>query len=153
MKKLILLLAVISLYAVAQAQELKDIEIKDVPAAVTEAFSKANPGIDLPMWSKGGRNYVVAFSVKGKSNEYIWITYTATGEMVQTETDVEDVSTLPPPIAVYMKQYYKIDKIRSATKVTDAKGVVIYYEDLDTGTKELMFDPKGKFIKSVKNTH
>jgi cytochrome b subunit of formate dehydrogenase len=144
MKKLIFLLAIAGLFMQANAQEQK-VSAKDVPAAVTTAFYKANPTIKDVDWSKTGINYVGGYEVDKVANS---ITYNVSGKLIESQTEIVS-SALPTPAMNYVKLNYKEDEVKKAYKVTDANDVVTYKAQVKG--KDLTFDSNGNFINSIKN--
>lgn len=142
MKKLILLLAIVGFITKSHAQKLM---AKNVPVAVTNAFSKAYPLIKDVDWSKDGSNYEAEFD-KGKVDKSV--TYDASGKLIETEVEIL-ASALPASVMEYIKKTYKEDEVKEASKITDANGTVTY--EAEVKGKDLIFDSKGNFIKSVKD--
>lgn len=142
MKKMILLLAAVGFITNLQAQKLMT---KNVPLAVTNAFSKAYPGIKDVDWSKDGSNFEAEYD-KGKIDKSV--TYDATGKLIETEVEIL-ASELPASVMEYVKKNYKEDEVKEASKITTANGNITY--EAEVKGKDLIFDSKGNFIKSVKN--
>ena len=141
MKKLILLLAIAGFCMHAQAQKLME---KNVPAAVTAAFTKTHPTIKDVDWSKDGNNYEVEYDADKVDMS---VTYTAAGNLIETEMGIE-ASALPAAVMAYLKKNYKRDMVKEASKITNAKGILTY--EAEVKGMDLIFDSKGNFIKSVK---
>jgi hypothetical protein len=138
MKKLILLLAIAGFITQTQAQILN---VKKVPETVTAAFNKTYPSVKDVDWSKDGNNYEAKYEADkiGKS-----VTYDTSGKLIETEVEIE-TSDLPAPIMEYVKNNYKADKVKEASKITDANGIVTY--EAEVKGVDLIFDSKCNFIK------
>lgn len=143
MKKLILVLALAGIITQAQAQK---IESSNVPAAVTSAFNQAHQTVKKVEWKlQDGNNYEAEYKVGGVE---MYAIYDASGNLVETKMEIEN-SALPAPVLSYVKQNYKEDEIRGASKITDANGVVTYAGKVKG--MRLLFDSNGTFINAVKN--
>jgi len=141
MKKLILLLAIAGLFTQVQAQKVM---AKDVPVAVTEAFNKAYPSLKDVDWSKDGNNYEAEYDVHKAD---VSVTYDASGKLLENEVEIK-VAAFPTPVMAYVKKNYPSNKVKEASKITDANGTVTY--EAEVKGMDLIFDSKGKFIKAVK---
>lgn len=141
MKRLILLIAIAGFFTQTQAQKL---EVKDVPVAVTSAFTESHESIVNIDWSKEGNNYVAEYNA---DNAKTSVTYDASGVLTKTQVEIL-VSALPFPVMEYLKKNDKEEEVKEASKITDANGTVTY----ETKVKgmDLIFDSRGNFIKSVK---
>ena len=142
MKKIILVLAIAGFVTEVQAQKLM---AKNVPLAVTNAFSKAYPEIKDVDWSKDGSNFEAEYD-KGKVDNSV--TYNASGKLLETEVEIL-ASELPTSVMEYVKKTYKEDEVKEASKITDANGTVTY--EAEVKGKDLIFDSKGNFIKAIKD--
>lgn len=114
-----------------------------IPAPVKAAFNRAHPGI-VPDWEKEDGSYEASFKQSGKSMSVV---LDARGTILETETDIT-VSALPEAAKNYVKEHYKGVKIKEASRIEKAGGVV-EYEALVQGT-DLIFDKNGKFLKKSK---
>ena len=142
MKKVILFLAILGFISQTQAQKIMS---KNVPVAVTNAFSKAYPTIKDVDWSKDGVNYEAEYDQDKVDKS---VTYSATGELIETEVEIA-AAALPPSVMDYVKKTYKEDEVREACKITSANGIVTY--EAEVKKIDLIFDSKGNFIKAVKD--
>lgn len=139
---MILFLAFLGFISQTQAQKIMS---KNVPVAVTKAFSKAYPTIKDVDWSKDGVNYEAEYDQDKVDKS---ATYTATGELIETEVEIK-ASALPPSVMDYVKKTYQEDEVREASKITSAKGVVTY--EAEVKRMDLIFDSKGNFLKAIKD--
>lgn len=138
MKKLILL-AVITVFMIqVQAQKLIT---KDVPAATTTAFAKANPTIQNVEWSKAGNDYEAQFTANSLATT---ATYDASGALLKT-IEIISVTELPATATEYVKKNYKVEEVEKVSKITNANNVVSYL--VKVKGIELTFDLMGGFIK------
>lgn len=113
-----------------------------VPAAVKSSLSKKYPEATKVTWEKEKGNYEANWG--GKSGEDKSVQFTPSGEFIEIVNAIQ-VSELPAPVAVYIKQHYKGAKITEAGKVTDAKGKTTF--EAEVHKKDIVFDETGKFIK------
>lgn len=138
MKKTILLLAMGFAAITANAQKVKE---ADVPVAVKATFIKQCPNTKAKGWEKEDGNYEVEFD---KDKSEMTLVIDPKGNVVATETEIK-VSELSKTIADYCAKNYAGKKIKEATKIVDAKGVVTYEAEIEK--KDVLFDANGKFIK------
>ena len=139
MKKLFLLLAIVTFVTQSHAQSLKE---KEVPMAVKKAFMKDNPKIMDAKWSKDGKNFEAEFVINGVPTAE---TYYANGKLKEDETEME-VSALPQSIKDYVKANYKGAKIKEASKLL-SKGITTY--EAEVNGKDLIFSANGKYLKTM----
>lgn len=141
MKKIILSIPVLMLLAtgVAYAQKVKS---SAVPAAAKTAVLKKYPNATGITWEKEKANYEANWG--GKSGEDMSVMFTPEGTFVE-EVMAISPSALPAGIAAYVKEKYKITKIKEAGKVTDAAGTITY--EAEVKGRDLVFDSNGKFLK------
>lgn len=142
MKKVFLLLAMFGFLFQTHAQSVL---AKNVPATVTAACMKAHPKATDVKWSKEGTKFESEFTENGKTKS---ATFDDSGMLLENEKNVAIIS-LPAPIAKYVADNYKGKKIKEAAKMTDNKGVVTY--EAEVNGKDLIFDAKGNYLKSVKD--
>jgi len=149
MKKLVMTIGLLAFFgAQLSAQEIKESE---VPAAVKEALKKQYPNVKEVEWEKEGANYEAEIELvqipmdgKGKKKEIEKsIEYTATGELIQTEEEM-DVKDLPAAINEYVSKNYPGKKIKEASKITEANGTVKYEAEVEK--QDLIFDANGAFL-------
>lgn len=143
MKKLFSLLLLCGILVNTQAQKL---EAKDVPAPVTDAFSKTNPTVKDADWKKDGKYYKVMFQVNKLDNS---ITYDINADIAKTEEGLP-VLNLPKCVADYVRINYRHHNIKKACKITDAGSIVSYKAKVDD--MYLHFDSNCNFLSSEKDT-
>ncbi|WP_448701480.1 PepSY-like domain-containing protein [Mucilaginibacter sp. AW1-3] len=119
----------------------QDVKPKDVPAAVKAGLAKKYPAATKVTWEKEKGNYEANWG--GKSGEDNSAVFTPAGVFVEIVNAIP-VSSLPKPVAPYIKEHYKTP-IKEAGKVTDAAGKLTYEAEIKG--KDLIFDETGKFIK------
>lgn len=141
MKKIILALAIAGFFTKVQAQKLMT---KNVPLAVTNAFSKAYPEIKDVEWSKDGINFEAEYDHDKVDRS---VTFNAAGDILESEVKIK-ASELPAGVMEYVKKTYDEDEVREAARITDAKGLVTY--EAEVKGNDLIFDSKGNFIKAIK---
>ncbi len=142
MKKIFLLLVIGFAATTANAQKVKEAE---VPAEVKTAFTKNYPNVKAKGWEKEDGNYEVVFD--SNKNE-MTLVIDPKGNVVQTETEIK-VSELSKTITDYCAKNYAGKKIKEASKIVDAKGVVTYEAEIEK--MDVLFDANGRFIKESKD--
>lgn len=150
MKKIIIILSVTSF--VCGNISAQDIKESDVPAAVVSAFKKQYPNVKEVEWEKEGDNYEAEIELvqvpmdgKGKKREVEKsLEYTATGELVKTEEQIE-IKALPAAINDYVNKNYPGKKIKEASKITEANGTIKYEAEVEK--QDLIFDANGAFLE------
>jgi len=150
MKKVIIILSVTSF--VCGNISAQDIKESDVPAAVVSAFKKQYPNVKEVEWEKEGDNYEAEIELvqvpmdgKGKKREVEKsLEYTATGELVKTEEQIE-IKALPAAINDYVNKNYPGKKIKEASKITEANGTIKYEAEVEK--QDLIFDANGAFLE------
>lgn len=150
MKKVIIILSVTSF--VCGNISAQDIKESDVPAAVVSAFKKQYPNVKEVEWEKEGNNYEAEIELvqvpmdgKGKKREVEKsLEYTATGELVKTEEQIE-IKALPAAINEYVNKNYPGKKIKEASKITEANGTIKYEAEVEK--QDLIFDANGAFLE------
>lgn len=138
MKKTILIIILLAFTYISNAQKLKD---SDVPTAVKTAFVKMYPGAISVEWEMENSKYEAEFKESGAETSAI---FEANGTYVQTDVEIA-VSSLPGGVSQYVTKNLKGEKIKEATKITDAKGTITY--EAEVGGKDYIFDASGVFLK------
>lgn len=149
MKKLLMTIGLLAFFgAQLSAQDIKETE---VPAPVMEAFKKQFPNVKKAEWEKEGANYEAEFELvqvpmdgKGKKREIEKsVEYTASGELIQVEEEIE-VSALPASVNDYVSKNYPGKKIKEAAKITEVSGAIKYEAEVEK--EDLIFDNNGNFL-------
>ena len=143
---LIIVLSVVMLTAFAQ--QPKD---ADVPEVVQKSFNKKFPRAQNVSWDKVDDNYKVDCIFRGRIS---YAEFTPKGEWVQTVVD-KDPKSLYPPVAKYVNEHFKKDKVILAEKATRADKQDYYYVQVGKKIKgqknlaifELFFDKTGRLQK------
>jgi len=143
MKKIFLLVALVSLICNIQAQKLMT---KEVPSAVSGAFSTSHPTIDNADWKRCGNDYEVNY-MENKAEKCV--KYDINGKLIQNSIEIKNTD-LPKPAWDYVMANYKEIEFKDAYRVTSAKGVETYEAHLNDAA--LHFDSKGTFVKSEKHS-
>ncbi|MFT3910461.1 MAG: hypothetical protein QM737_13635 [Ferruginibacter sp.] len=141
MKKIILLLFVSAGVSFAHAQKIQQ---KDVPATVEKALHTQFPDAKNIKWEKEKADYEAGFKLNGI--EYS-VVINNSGSILETEVSINS-NTLLAPISKYIAQNYPNKKIKEATKITDAKGVITY--EVEINETDVIFDRTGNFLKEIK---
>lgn len=140
MKKSILLLAIGFTTFTSFAQKMKE---ADVPTAVKTTFSKQYPGIKGAKWEKENDNYEAEFDYNKVETSAL---FNAAGSLLETEIEIK-TSELPKTVSEYVAKNLAGKKIKEASKITDAKGVVTYEAEVDEAA--YIFDRWGSFQRKV----
>lgn len=141
MKKMI----VIGLMLASMPAFAQKLDVSKVPASVMAAFNKNFSGINDAKWEKEKGNYEANFKQNGQKMSAL---FDANGGWLETETDIA-INTLPAAVTEYIAKNYKGEKIKEAAKLKMANGDDNY--EAEVKGLDLIFDAKGKFIKSVKD--
>jgi len=141
MKKIILILAIALFVNYANAQK---IDAKDLPVTVTGAFAKLYPAIKDVKWEKENGNFEANFDLNKVETSVL---FDPIGTLLETESEIK-ISELPKNATDYITKTYPNVKIKEASRIKDAKGVITY-EAAWKGI-EVTFDAKGTFIKEHK---
>ncbi len=141
MKKTVMTVALIATFlAGANAQKL---DASKVPPMVKSSFAKQFPTATAK-WEKEDGKYEAGFKVADKEMSALFST---DGKMTESEVSMKQAE-LPASVLAYVKENYKGKSIKECAKITKADGTVVY--EAEVNGKDLIFDDKGKFIKSVK---
>ncbi|GGB19395.1 PepSY-like domain-containing protein [Puia dinghuensis] len=143
MKKAFLFVCALSILAIS-AYAQKKISESSVPQVVKAKFSALYPGSKVEYWSLEGANYVAEF-MDQKKEMTIFIAPDA--KNYKTEMRIHP-SELPKEAKEYIAKHYPGKKITDAVTSADEAGNRIY--EAEVSELDLIFDGKGKFLKSVK---
>lgn len=136
MKKSILTLLISCSAIITFAQKVKP---ADVPQAVKDAQAKMYPNAEHTKWEKEGANYEAEF----ENNEVeTSVVYSADGIMLETEIEIAATS-LPQAAQDYVKNTLGGKKIKEASKITTAAGIVTF--EAEVGGKDYLFDSNGNY--------
>lgn len=141
MNNIFLVLAFFVFFAQSQAQKVLT---TDVPASVKEACMAAHPKAMNITWTKKGSTYECEFTENEKS---LSATFDNSGFLLENERNIP-IEALPKDIVTYLNSKYKNKKIKEVSKLTDRMHNVSY--QVQVGGKNLVFDAKGNYLKSVK---
>ena len=141
MKKLLVFFGV-ALAVSACGQKLKESE---VPVAVKEAFHKQFTQVKEIKWEKENDKLEVNFE---QNDQEMSAVFTSAGVLEETEVEIKK-DELPASVVTYISQNYKGSKIKEAARITKANGEVNY--EAEVKDNDLIFDPNGNFLKSVKD--
>ena len=143
MKNGIIIVALSLGFGSAYAQKMKE---ADVPAAVKESFTKKYAGAKVEKWEKEGAEFEAEFDM---NKEEMSASFDASGNFLQAEVEIK-VADLPKAVSEYVTKNLAGKKIKEASKITDAKGVVMY--EAEVGEADYIFDANGVFIKKEVET-
>jgi len=143
MKKLFLIIIAIHACAIGLYAQQK-LNESSVPDAVKSKFKALYPDTKVEYWTKEEGNYVAEFDHQKKE---MVIFIAPDGKSYKLETRIHP-SELPKDAKDYIAAHYPGKKINDAVSTTDHQGNRIYEAEVDE--LDLIFDAKGKFIKSVK---
>jgi len=127
----------------------RQIERKDVPAAVLAAFAGAYPKAEIKGYSteeENGQTVYEIESVEGLVTRDV--TYATNGTVVSLEETL-DTSALPRKVKSALNKKFPKGKVLKAERVTKGGTVVEYeFKVEDKGKKfEIVFDPEGNELK------
>lgn len=144
MKK-ILPLVVLTL-SVSFSVDAQKLAASEVPAAAKTAFEKQYPSTPVK-WEKEDGKFEAGFIFKKHSMSVL---YSADGTITETEIDIDiEAAEIPGEMLKYLKNNYAGMQINETARITKADGSINYEAEVDG--KDLIFDVRGKFIKSLKN--
>jgi len=138
MKKVMLVIAIISIGTFATAQKINK---KNVPDEVKSKFSSLYPGIKVETWKRQGVGYEATFDLNKRD---VYINFTSGGDVVFTKTEINKDDLLPA-IKDYMNKNYPGERIEEATNFKLATDSVNY--SAKTDKMEVIFDSNGGFIR------
>jgi len=144
MKTFKILAALFFVTGVAVAQDMNE---KDVPASVKNAFTKEYANATDVEWEKDMENYKVEFDVNRIENE-VW--YNASGTVVKKEQDIAEAE-LPQAVRDAVKSGYANHTLDDVEKVWQ-NNATNYELELENGNedKQVTFDANGKVIAETK---
>ncbi len=136
------ILIAISMSITAIAQKINSAQ---VPIVVRSAFATAYPAVKTIKWEKEKGNFEAGFK---QSDNTMSALFKSDGTPLESEMEIK-TTLLPAPVLDYVKQHYKGAKIKEAAKITKTDGEVSY--EAEVNGKDLLFNSKGTYIKSVKD--
>lgn len=150
MKRIPLLaLAFVILAAPAAAeQDERKIRMKDLPAAVRDAFEKQFPQARVSGVSEEKADEGIVYEIEcrwqGRKHD---VTFKPDGSLVSVEETIP-VEEVPAPVMAALKTQFPSARIRKAEKVTDS-GVVAYeFELRKAAKKEVKFSADGRLLEA-----
>ena len=141
MKKLILMSLVAVFSGCVFGQKVNE---KNVPISVKETLHKKYPDANAK-WEKEKGNYEANFVSQKKEMSAL---ITPDGKLIETETEIA-TTDLPESVIMYVQKNMNDAKIKEASIIVDSSGKKTY--EAQVNSKDLVFDEKGNFIKSVKD--
>jgi thermostable 8-oxoguanine DNA glycosylase len=138
MKKLVVIIALSLGLGSAYAQKAKEVE---VPTAVKESFAKQYPNAKVEKWEKEGALYEAEFR---QNKLEMAVTFDARGNLQDIETEIA-VSELPKAVTEYVSKNVAGKKIKEASRIANAEGMVFYEVEVDGA--DYIFDGDGNFVK------
>jgi hypothetical protein len=122
-------------------------QLRDIPAEVTDAFSKQYPGAEQVVYKDNLKNFHVHFTLAG--DKYI-AKYNSKGEWKESEKST-DIVKLPQPVQDgFNKSKYadwKITEVVSLLMPKDAEHYKIRVEKGELQKKNLYFNKEGRLTK------
>ncbi len=121
----------------------QDLNPKDVPQLVKDAFTKENAQATNIEWERDMDNYKVEFDI-GRMEHEIW--YTPSGMVIKKEQDITEAD-LPQAIKDVIKSKYagyRVDDV----EMTWMDNAITYEVELEKGKEEweVTFDVQGKIL-------
>jgi hypothetical protein len=141
MKKLILILAMISMGGYATAQKILT---SSVPKAAEAKFDALFPKATMVTWEKEGVNYEADFKLDGTSMEAV---FAPDGTYIQKEITIDETA-LPTEAKEYIGKTYPGKKITECVKIVKADGKVFFEAEVEEN--EMTFDENGTYLSSKK---
>ena len=141
MKKIILLLAILGIFAVSYAQTLTP---NDVPAKISKLFERSHPKISPVEWTKVGNDYQASYMVDDKNMS---VTYNAVGKLMKTEKEIS-LSQLPASVLKYVNDNFPGEVVKKKVLITSSTGKTLY--QLRVKQQDLAFNSQGSVIKPEK---
>lgn len=138
MKKIIFLIAILFGGLLLHAQE---IENAAVPLNVRTNFAKIYPNVKYFSWGKEQASYEAYFK---EDNLQETAVFDANGKFLQSEKIIP-AAKLPKGAADYLEKSIPHKKIKEASQITDAAGVVTY--EAEVKGVDYIFDANGNFLK------
>jgi hypothetical protein len=138
--------------ALIRADEEK-VELDKLPKAVSEAVKKMFPKAKFVSASKEEVDKKTVYELAIKDGEQnIDVTVTPEGEIIEVEKEIS-VKDLPKDVAAALEKEYPKATIKKTEDITKGKDLKEqFYEVLlvtkDKKTVEVVFDPKGKVVKT-----
>ena len=121
------------------------ISTSKIPDAVTTAFAKLFPDINVAQWELEKGSYEANFKKHGTKSAAI---FDKAGNLIKTEHDIK-IATLPAGVHSYIGSNLKGKKIKSASIIELASGVTNY--EVNVGNTDYIFDGTGKFLRTLKD--
>ncbi len=141
MKKIILIVGCVVSSLFAQAQKIKE---ADVPQSVKGRFSALFTEAKNIKWENESGNFSAAFNQNG--NEMAAL-FAPNGQCLQTEKEIK-LNELPLSVMQYVEKRLNNKKIKTASKITDAKSTSSY--KIEVGNEYFLFDTSGKYLRTLK---
>jgi hypothetical protein len=143
MKKILFILIAVQALTLSLLAQSK-LNESSIPEAVKSKFKSLYPGSKVEYWSKEENNYVAEFDYQKKENV---VFIAPDGKLIKSEARIHP-SEIPGDARAYIAKHYPGKKVTDAVTTKDHQGNQIY--EAEVGELDLIFDAKGKFIKSVK---
>jgi hypothetical protein len=122
----------------ACGQKLKK---ENVPAVITAKFKTLYPNVENVKWGKEDVNYEAKFDQNKVETS---ATFDAKGNLLETETEIS-VNNLPAAAKTYISTNVPGEKIKEASKIANAKGIVTY--EAEVKGVDYIFNKDGGFMK------
>lgn len=143
MKKALLLLLTISVYACTQNQEEKKVsEQHKVPQIIEEAFKKLHPTATILKWNDEPPIWEAKYQDDKEKGAVSFdsIAQITETELVIAESELQNLPSIPK----YIRENYPAETIKGCEKIDKQNGTTIY--EIQITGKELLFDNTGKFL-------
>jgi hypothetical protein len=148
------LLAVLGLCALAARADEEDIPLAKLPKKVVAAIKKQYGDAKMVSATKGKEDGETYYSViLEQKDDTLEVTLTPAGEIIEVAREIDE-EDLPEAVAAAVKKKYPKATIREAAEVTEVteKDRKVYHVELETADSkavELTVSPKGKIEKEV----
>jgi len=135
----------ILLMLLASATFGNSLNTKQVPAAVTQSFSRLYPQVTKAKWSRENGDYEANFTLHSQEMSVI---FNARGKRLETETEIP-VSQLPQTIQKNLKQKFQGYKITEAAKI-QSNGTTKYEAEIHKGMRsyDVIYAANGTLLQN-----
>lgn len=145
----LLALAFVILAAPAAAdQDERKIRMKDLPAAVRDAFEKQFPQARVSGVSEEKESDGIVYEIecrwKGRKHD---VTFKPDGSLVSVEETIP-VEEVPAPVMTALKTRFPSARIKKVEKVTESGAVAFEFELGKAAKKEVKFSADGRLLEA-----
>jgi uncharacterized membrane protein YkoI len=127
----------------------EDIDIKDLPQVVLDAFQKAYPNAEIKGASKEDEDGRIAYEIESIDGKQVRdILYSEEGDVLEIEESIS-FKALPAAVQKTIMDKYADAEVEKAEKITkDGSTSYEVVVETDDATLEIVLDAQGKIVKS-----